>query len=234
MEEKEKKKLLTNKKYKKMAEVNLNALTEEQRRALKEELLQEEKARQQKILEDRQTYKKLANETVLKAVPELKELSNKLKETKQKVYNDFQKVLELKKDVFGIDGEQATHTFTSEDGKNRITIGYRMNDKYDDTADVGIAMVKEYLSSLVKDSETENLINIINQLMSKDNKGNLKASRVLQLTKYANESESEKFKEGVKIIQDAYKPEKTKTFVSCQVKNDKDEWEYVPLGITEA
>ncbi len=216
-----------------MTEVNLSALSEEQKKALKEELIREEQARQQKESEDRQAYKKLANDTILKVVPELKELSNRLREVKRQVYKDFQSVLELKREVFGTDGEQATHTFTTEDGKNRITIGYRTNDKYDDTADVGIAMVKEYLSSLVRDTETENLIKIINSLMSKDKMGNLKASRVLQLTKYANESDNEKFKEGVKIIQDAYKPEKTKTFVSCQVKNEAGEWTSIPLGMTE-
>lgn len=217
-----------------MTEVNLNALSEEQKKALKEELIREEQARQQKESEDRQAYKKLANDTILKVVPELKELSNRLREVKRQVYKDFQSVLELKREVFGTDGEQATHTFTSEDGKNRIAIGYRVNDKYDDTADVGIAMVKDYLKSLAKDTETENLVKIINQLMSKDQKGNLKASRVLQLTKYANESNSDKFKEGVKIIQDAYKPEKTKTFVQCQVKSDNGEWTNIPLGMTEA
>lgn len=216
-----------------MTEVNLSALSEEQKKALKEELIREEQARQQKESEDRQAYKKLANDTILKVVPELKELSNRLREVKRQVYKDFQSVLELKREVFGTDGEQATHTFTTEDGKNRITIGYRTNDKYDDTADVGIAMVKEYLSSLVRDTETENLIKIINSLMSKDKMGNLKASRVLQLTKYANESDNEKFKEGVKIIQDAYKPDKTKTFVSCQVKNEAGEWTSIPLGMTE-
>lgn len=217
-----------------MKNLDLNALSEEQKRALKEELVKEEKAKRKKELEDRQTYKKLANEAVLKAVPELKEISNQLKAVKKKVYEDFQAVLNLKKDVFGVEAEQATHTFTSDDGKNKIIIGYRTNDKYDDTADVGIAMVKEYLSSLAKDTESEKLVNIINSLMSKDKMGNLKASRVLQLTKYANESDSEKFKEGVKIIQDAYKPEKTKTFITCQQKNDAGQWVNIPLGITES
>ncbi len=98
----------------------------------------------------------------------------------------------------------------------------------------GIAKVKMYVSSLAKDSDSETLVNMILDLLSTDKQGNLQADKVLQLAKYADIVNDEEFSDGVRIIQEAYKPEKTKLFIRAEERNDQGKWVNVPLGITEA
>jgi hypothetical protein len=216
-----------------MAEIKLADLSAEEREKLLKQAQEEVSNKQMKEQQERKTYKELVNETIEDVFPTLIAMSGNLKATKDKVYNNFKKVLELKKDLFGVSNEQATHTFTNEEGTKRITIGYRTNDAYDDTVEEGISMVKGYIGSLATDDKSEKLVKIINQLLSRDQKGNLKASRVLQLTKYAQESDNDLFTEGVKIIQQAYKPEKTKTFIQCQMKDKEGSWFSIPLSMTD-
>ena len=72
------------------------------------------------------------------------------------------------------------------------------------------------------------------RLLSRDNQGNLKPSRVLQLRRMAEDSGDEKFLEGVKIIEESYLPTSSSMFIKAAVKNANGKWEYVPLGMTEA
>ena len=94
-------------------------------------------------------------------------------------------------------------------------------DGYRDTVEDGIAMVKGYIESLAKDDATKALVNAVFQLLSRDGQGNIKASRVAQLRKMAEDSGNEQFLEGVKIIEEAYQPTISKKFIRAQYKNDK-------------
>ena len=72
------------------------------------------------------------------------------------------------------------------------------------------------------------------RLLAKDQKGTLKASRVLQLRKMAEETGNEQFIEGVRIIEESYQPTVTKQFIRADVKGDNGEWVSIPLSVTEA
>ncbi|MGQ2119123.1 DUF3164 family protein, partial [Ornithobacterium rhinotracheale] len=65
--------------------------------------------------------------------------------------------------------------------------GFRIIDGWDDTVTAGIDKVREFIASLAKDEATGKLVRAVNQLLKKDAKGNLKASRVLELTKLAED-----------------------------------------------
>lgn len=216
-----------------MAEINLSILTEEQKADLKKQLEEEEQQKKQKVEDDKKAYKDLVNETIDKMFGSLNFVSSQMKETKRLVFDSFKSVIDMKKDLFKVESKQVTHTFTNEDSTKRITIGYRTNDNYDDTVEEGIEKVKKYLKSLAKDEKSGQLVDIVNSLLSKDQKGNLKASRVLTLYKYAVESNDKDFLDGVEIIQKAYKPKLTKTFISAAMKNEEGSWVTVPLSMTD-
>ena len=97
----------------------------------------------------------------------------------------------------------------------------------------GIAIVKEYLGSLAKDADSAALVQAVLRLMSRDQAGNLKASRVLQLHKMAQDSGNERFQEGVRIIEESYAPTESKQFIRADVKDENGKWIPVPLGMTE-
>lgn len=181
------------------------------------------------------TYNAMIDEQVNETIPELQSVSEQLSMVKKAVFDNFQSLLDMKKDVMKItkDG-QRSHTFTNSDGNFRIILGYHVLDNYKDTVQDGIDMVKEYISGLAKDKETQSLVNMVLKLLSKDQKGNLKASRVLQLRQIAEKVNNEKFTEGVEIIMNSYAPTPSKKFIQAFAKNDKDEWEVIPLSLTDA
>jgi hypothetical protein len=142
----------------------------------------------------------------------------------------------MKKDVMKMTKDnQRSHTFTSSDGLNRIELGFYQLDNYRDTVNDGIAMIKEYISGLAKDNDTQALVDMVLKLLSKDQKGNLKASRVLQLRQVADRIGDPNFSEGVEIIMDSYAPIASKQFIRAFTRDDKNgEWVSIPLSITDA
>ena len=107
-------------------------------------------------------------------------------------------------------------------------------DNYDDTVDAGISIVKEYISSLARDENSRILVDTVMRLLAKDQKGTLKPSRVMQLRQMADKSGNARFIEGVRIIEAAYKPVQSKTFVRAEIKDENGMWKSIPLGMTEA
>lgn len=184
---------------------------------------------------DREAYRDLVDETIDKTVPALMCLSQGIKETKQSILDDFRHVIEMKADVLKLkkDG-QRSDTFTNSQGDKRITIGVYTTDGYRDTVEDGIAIVKEYIEGLASDEKTKALVKMVLRLLARNAKGTLKASRVVQLRKIAEETGSDRFMEGVQIIEEAYQPAISKQFIRAEVKNENGAWVCVPLGMTEA
>lgn len=194
---------------------------------------QAKKAAEEKKRKDREAYAMMVDEAIEVAMPSLTNISDVLSRTKQAVADTFKTAVEMKAELFGTKDGQRSHTFTNSEGTKRITLGVYCLDGYRDTVNEGIAMVKEYLASLAKDAESEALVNAVLRLMSKDQAGNLKASRVLQLRKMAEDSGNERFLEGVKIIEESYQPTMSKQFVRAEVKGENGEWKSVPLTMTD-
>ena len=180
-------------------------------------------------------YNAMIDEQVSETIPELLEISEQLSTLKATVFSNFKTLLDMKKDVMKMtqDG-QKSHTFTTSDGKSRIELGLYQLDNYKDTVNDGIAMIKEFIKGLAKDPETQSLVDMVLKLLSKDQKGNLKASRVLQLRQMADKINDDRFTEGVEIIMNSYAPIPSKQFIRAFIKGEDGEWLPIPLSITDA
>ena len=91
--------------------------------------------------------------------------------------------------------------------------------------------VKEFLATLAKDDNSAKLYKAVMQLLSKDRKGNLTASALLQLERYANEWNDPMFSEGVEIIRNAYSPVETCDFISVSYKDEDGKTHAIPLSL---
>lgn len=195
--------------------------------------------------EQRKQLQELVDAEMGVAVSALMDCSNQLKTVKGKIFANFDTIMKLRRELNEDDNpdsdEQFSFTFTSSDGLQRLRIGYNMNDNYLMQVEDGIKKVREYLQSLAKDEASGRLVDAVMSLLSRDQKGNLKASRVLKLSKMAEESGNATFKEGMSIIRDAYRPTPGKTYIRCQVKTTKkaddgkesQEWTDVGLSMAE-
>lgn len=200
---------------------------------------QERKARQESKREQRAELQKLTDEILVEALSDLKSCSRMLKDCKARVTETLSTLVEMRKEVNEEEGkkEQDSFTFTDTKGEKRIRIGYNMNDGYLDQVEEGIAKVKTYMSSLAKDDASKELVDLVMSLLARDQKGNLKASRVIRLSQIAEKSDSEEFKEGIRIIREAYRPTRSKLYIRASEKVKKEtgesEWEDIALGLTE-
>lgn len=194
----------------------------------------EKKRREEERKRQRQQYADLVDEEISATIPKLREVSETLKKAKDEIFGNFGTILKMKSEIIGTSSDdQYSHTFTNSDSTLRIVLGVNCIDGYRDTVEDGVAMVKEYIESLARDEATKSLVNAVLRLLSRDGQGNIKASRVLQLRKMAEDSGDEKFLEGVRIIEESYQPTVTKKYIRAQYKDDKGAWRYIPLGMTD-
>lgn len=195
---------------------------------------EERRAAEEKARADREMYKQMVDDEIENSIPVLLTISENIKQSKQQVLDNFKTILELKASLFKtVRDDQKSHTFTNSEGTRRITLGVYVTDGYRDTVEDGIAIVKEYIESLAKDEKTKALVSMVLRLLSRDAKGTLKASRIVQLRKVAEQTGDDRFLEGVRIIEESYQPEVSKQFIRAEQKDANGMWRTIPLGMTE-
>lgn len=195
----------------------------------------QKKQEEDKIEKELNAYKEMVNSEVESAITILQELSGDISIVKSNVISNFQEALKLKGELLNrVKEGQKSHTFRTQDGKKRVTIGQNYIDAWDDTVEDGISIVKESIMSYVKDPETKALVNQLMRLVAKDQTGNLKANKVIQLEKLAEELKNDRLNEGIKIIKKAHIPSLTKTYIKAEYQDEQGNWVSIPLGMTEA
>lgn len=218
--------------------MDLTKLSAPERRALMRQLEAEQRKEKASKQKDIDAYKASVTKIVNELFEPLQEVSKTLAKAKQMVYNKTQSLLNKKASLYETSVNNQSHTFTNEDGTVSITIGYREIDGWDDTVSSGIAKVKKYISKVTagdNDSkQVEFLKATVEKLLSKDAQGNLKASRVLELKKVAEKINSKELQDGIAIIESAYKPQRTKNFVSVMFKDAQGKQCTLPLSMTDA
>ena len=220
------------------AKINLQLSEDEMKdyMAYKADLERKRQAEQARSM--RETYRKMVDDEIDSAIPELLEVSNDIRTVKKALLDNFKAIISMKADMFrlskGIEMDNRSHTFTNTAGNKRITIGVYVTDGYLDTAEEGIAMIHSYISSLATDEKSQALVDMVLKLLAKDSKGTLKASRIIQLRRIAEKSGNDTFLDGVKIIEDAFSPAVSRTYVRAEYKDDNGIWKNIPLGMTES
>ena len=161
-----------------------------------------------------------------------------LEQRKAGIFERFHSIIAMKEELYKGSKSMAkegrfTDSFTNKSGTARVTLGFNTNDAYDDTYTAGVEKVKEYIQSLASDDKSRQLAEMVNTLLMERSKaGQLKAQNVLRLENMANESGDPTFIEGMKIIRDAYRPERTKQFVKVEVKDASGKFQTISLNMT--
>ena len=193
---------------------------------------------EEKHAEDVKAYKDLVDEAVNATVPEAEDVSRMLEQRKAGIFERFHGIIAMKEDLYKGSKSMAkegrfTDSFTNKAATARVTLGFNTNDAYDDTYTAGVEKVKEYIQSLASDDKSRQLAEMVNTLLMERSKaGQLKAQNVLRLENMANESGDPTFIEGMKIIRDAYRPERTKQFVKVEVKDASGKFQTISLNMT--
>lgn len=211
--------------------MDLKNLSKSEKDQLLEALKADAQAEALRIEQERETYKKLKDEAVLDMFKNLKELSERMTALKEIVFQRFNTIIDLKDELYKTKSDRKSNTFTTEDSSISIKLGNRINEGWDDTVDVGVQKVKDFLRTLAKDEESGALVDTVMRLLSKDRKGNLKASKVLELEQMAIKSKNEAFIEGIQIIKDAYRPVPSVQFIEVRYKDENGIEVSLPLSM---
>lgn len=222
-----------------MAEKTVSVEMTEEQAAQFEKFRAEQAKREaeEKHAQEVKTYKELVDEAVNLTVPEAQDISRILEQKKAAIFERFHSIISMKDELFSGSSKakdgRFTDTFTNKDSTARVTLGFNTNDAYDDTYTAGVEKVKEYIQSLASDDKSRQLAEMVNTLLMERSKaGQLKAQNVLRLESMANEIGDPTFIEGMKIIRDAYRPDRTKQFVKVEVKDETGKFQTVSLNMT--
>lgn len=212
--------------------MDLSRLSKEEKDKLFADLKAEKQAEEQRKELDREAYKQLKDETIRQVFEGLKKLSETMLMAKEGTFKVFEQIITMKDDLFNSKSNRQSDTFTTEDGMISIKLGNRMYEGWDDTVEVGVEKVKQYLKTLAKDEESGNLVDTVMRLLSKDRKGNLKANKVLELEQLALKSKNDDFMEGIQIIRAAYHPVPSCQFIEVRYKDEKGNEISLPLSMS--
>lgn len=212
--------------------MDISKLSKEERAILLNELAEQQRAEKAQVEQEREVYKQLVDKTVEASVRKLQSLSSEMMRVKQEVFEEFGTVIKMKNELFKTKNDRKSDTFTTTDTKLRLTLGGRVNEGWDDTVESGIEIVKEYLSTLAKDENSAILVETVMSLLAKNNKGALKANKILELKKLAIKSRDPRFIEGIGIIEDAYRPVPSCQFIQVEIRGDKEGYETLPLSLS--
>ena len=218
-------------------------LTAEEMAAFKE--FQAEKAKKDalaRVAALRDNYAELSEAFIKRTIKKLTPLSQKISEKKAEVLDEFSALQKIKAELLGLNGRDMpkSHTFTNKAGTMRVTVGTYETDGYDDSVEEGIAIVKECIEARAKDENSAQLVKMVMGLLARSASGALKASRVVRLHRLADEAGDARFIEGVRIIENAYRPTISRTYIRCETRTvDPDsqvvtDWQLLPLGMTES
>lgn len=212
--------------------MDISRMTAAERAALREQLEAQERADSQKRQESIDAYKQMVDEFCVEVFGRMKKVSDQLRTEKERVFGDAELLIKQKEQLFKVKQDRHSNQFTTSDGKYTVALGYRTNDGWDDTVNEGIAKVKEYLATLASTEDGARAVSIILKLLTKDKKGNLKASSMIQLEQEAAKNGDPLFIEGVHIIRDAYRPVDSCQFISVSYKDDNGVKHTLPLSLS--
>lgn len=203
-----------------MVTITLDQLTEEQKNALRAQVLEEERAKASQAQNERQAYKELVEENIPQLIRKIKKVHHYLRVVKTQIVKDLEYLVNQKKEVYNVENNQKSHTFTTKDGKLRIVYGYKMVRGWDGTEAAGVGLIKDYVAKHSKTAEGLELSKVILNLLKEDKDGNLKPNRAMELYQLKNKIHDEDFVKGVEIIMEAYREYDSALFIEAYEKDE--------------
>lgn len=213
--------------------IDIKNLTPEQKAEMMRQLEADKQAQEQAKQAEKDMFITVRNETVERVYGHLKALSGNLAEVKEKMLSDFDTLLEMKAELYGIDDKQQSHNWTSADGNVTIITGYNVKDRWDDTVGAGIARVQAWIDKQMTD-QNKNIVEMVRDLLKPNKDGVLRANRVLDLQNSAERIGDKELIEAVKIIREAYRPDRSGSYIKAKYRDGDGNWQWLPLAMSQA
>lgn len=198
-----------------MSNIDLNQLTEDQKKALQKQWAAEEKAKKEAKAKEKEVLKGLEADVVLSEVPFFVDRRDNIEDRIIHLFEKIDTVIEMRANLYGNKKrEQDSQTFTLDDGSASIKVGWNVRPSFNGTEVEGIVKIREYMSSLAGESENEKiLMDFLNIALKTDTQGNYDPKKVRELNTMRDRANSDLFNEGMDIINEAMIDIKTSRYV---------------------
>jgi hypothetical protein len=216
-----------------MNKVDLTQLTAAQKAELFQQLEAEEKAEKERLKREKQTYEQVKDETVKAVFLTLERLSSELQRTKEKLLAEFDTILRMKEDLYGVKDGQQSHQFTTIEGDKTIITGFNTIDRWDESVSAGLELVNMWINKFAGDENTVKLVGMIRELLKPNKDGVLKASRILDLQNQAEKIGDKELIEAVKVIREAHRPDRTSSYIKAQYKDENGNRKWLGLSMSQ-
>lgn len=198
-----------------MSNIDLNQLTEDQKKALQKQWAAEEKEKREAKAKEKEVLKTLVADVVKNEVPFFIKVRGKIEDRVVQLFEKVDTLIEMRANLYGNKKrEQDSQTFTLEDGSASIRVGWNVYPSFNGTEVEGIVKIRQYVSSLTGSLENEKIImDIINVFLKTDTQGNYDPKKVRELNSIRKRTNSDLFNEGMDIINDALIDIRTSRYV---------------------
>lgn len=195
--------------------ITLKDLTPEQKKAIAQELKEEEKAAKAAKATNKESLKKLENEVAVKHVGFFIFNRNDIEKGIVELFKDLEPIIDLRCEVFGNEKrEQDSHTLTLDDGTASIKVGWNVRPSFSGTEAEGIVKIRQYMASLAGESENEKvLMDMLQIFLKTDSQGNYDPKKVRELNSMRDRAKSDLFNEGMDIINESMIDIRTSRYV---------------------
>lgn len=188
-----------------MTTISIAELSPQQKKALAQQLKDEEKLEKEKVANDKKILKGLKNDFVLGNVDFFIDKRNDVENRIAKMFQDLESVVALDSTIYGENkAEQNSYSHTIDDGSAYMQIGWNTSPTFNGSEAHGINMLKTFMASLAGESDKEQLLmKFLNIALKTDNKGDYSPKAVKALDELRGEANSEVFSSAMDIINEA-------------------------------
>lgn len=214
--------------------IDLSKLSEEELNAVllqAEALKRREKERRER---DEQALESLENELVIEMFEEARKLSEGIVRFKQKWIDKLNPLVDEKVKYNKAKAGQGTYTFKTTKADLKVRMFNNRRSRYDDGIQAGIGFAKEWMQSQVDGEKSKRLISYIDDLLTKDQKGNYSPDNLLKFIKKAEEDGDELLLKASECLRKSIYEERTTTSLLLFEKDDKGFDRPLPLSATKA
>jgi hypothetical protein len=207
-----------------METVDLSKLSVEE---LKAAIAEKEKAQKNDSERRKEAYIADRDKFITETVNKLEAFRTMLKEFKEETFISGKTLHEQMFDIFGREHKelQSFHLET-ENGQYKLQFERRPIFKFDETAQVGIDLIKEILD---KEYKGEKSYKHLQDILTKNSQGDYDERLVAKLRKRESEIEDRRFPEALNILSAAQYISGTALYVRGYKRNDNKQWEELSI-----
>lgn len=175
---------------------------------------------------------KMRDRLVMKLARQAEKLSRQITDFKITAFDEIEKYLDRLEKMYNINSRTKVGNKVLTDFSNTMKIEIRVIKLID--FDDRLILAKSIIDDCIKrwsKGANDKLLLLVEEAFKVDNRGKLDKTRIMALRRW--NIQDEQWRKAMDIIADSIKVVNTKSYIRFSVKNEKGDWEAIPLDIAK-